>query len=91
MTLDADRERDRSLRAAIDPLIGELTPIGKIELAMRLMGESMIEGLRQTTQRRTITPTIVRVIEAPKETGESARAPGKDGSPAKDGTRPEQA
>lgn len=81
--LDSDRDNDRRLREQIDPLVGELTPIGKIELASRLIGESMIDSVR----RRRSTPIIeaapvrvVRMLPAAKEEGEREEAP-KSGSP----------
>lgn len=64
--LDSDRDNDRRLREQIDPLVGELSPLGKFELATRLIGESMVDSVRR---RRTIDvqPAIpirvVRVIE----------------------------
>lgn len=74
--LDELRENDRRLRAQIDPLIDGLSPLGKVELAMRLAGEAMLAPVRRRTQPTSI-PAIryVRVIEAGKERGESEEAP----------------
>lgn len=88
--LDSDRENDRRLREQIDPLVGELTPIGKIELATRLLGESMIDSVRRRRDRPVpvidAAPVrVVRMLPAGKEEGESEEAPTESASPAANG------
>lgn len=73
--LDELRENDRRLRAQIDPLIDGLSPLGKVELAMRLAGEAMLAPVRRRTQASIPAVHYVRVIEAGKERGESEEAP----------------
>lgn len=87
--LDADREHDRRLRAQIDPLIGELSPLGKFELATRLIGESMFDSVRRrrVASAQPIAAPVVRVIgPAPKdEAGERVGgSEGRSDSPAAD-------
>lgn len=88
--LGRDRDEDRRLRAQIDPLIDGLSPLGKFELATRLIGESIVDTSRTVfrreleivDERRSIP--VIRVIEAAKEEGEREEAPGRSGSPGTD-------
>lgn len=88
--LASDRERDRAIRARIDPLLTGLTPLGKIELATRLAGESLMDAARRTQRPAIDAPVVVvRAIERAKEEGEREEAPERSGSPSGDGSAPE--
>lgn len=88
--VDADREHDRRLRAQIDPLIGQLSPLGKFELATRLIGESMFDSVRRRREPAPIDTRIVHVIGPAKvEAGDGVGgSEDRSASPAADdGTR----
>lgn len=85
--LDDERDSDRLLRAQIDPLVGQLSPLGKFELATRLIGESMVDSVRARKRVQPVIPaTVIRVIEPAKEEGEREEAPGRSGSPTAHGS-----
>ena len=82
--LDAERATDRQVRERIDPLLARLSPLGKLELATRLMGEAIMAPIRDR-YTQPITAPAVRVLLPAKEEGEREEAP-RSGSPRTHGS-----
>lgn len=62
------RRRDAEIRERINPLLDELSPLGKLELALRLTGEAILAPIHDTPALEGTR----RELEAPKDTPPSS-------------------